>query len=143
MKSAAQMASNWKSAMSSPQTQQKYKDGINNTTVNPMELAASDAATQLYLNNVNAAVASGKRQAKLRAASQAQWKQNAVNIGANALTTGANKAQSKVQSHFDRWAPIYAQASQAAKSIPKDGSIGSAMARVQAAISVMMQAAGK
>lgn len=143
MKTAAQMAGNWTKAMQAPSSRQKYIDGINNTTVNPMQLAATDAATQLYLTNVQASVSSGKRQAKLNAANPQTWKNNAVNIGANALSTGASKAQSKVQAHFDKWAPIYAQMSQAAKAIPKDGTVGSAMARVQAAIQVAMQAAGR
>jgi hypothetical protein len=143
MKTAADMAKNWTNGMQAPQTRQKYTDGINRTTVNPMQLAATPEATQLYLNNVQASVTSGKRQAKLNAANPQTWKANSVNIGANALSTGAQKALPKVQAHFDKWAPIYAQMSQAAKAIPKDGTLGSAMARVQAAIQVAMQAAGR
>lgn len=142
-KTAAQMAAKWGAAMKAPTTRQNYVDGINSTAVNPMEMAASEAATQLYLNKVQQSVASGRRQAALRSASVADWKNNAVNVGANSLSTGATKAANKVQAHFQKWSPIYEQARQAAAAIPKDGTIGGAMAKVQASLQVLMAAAGK
>jgi hypothetical protein len=143
VKNAQQMADNWSQAMMSPTTANKYKQGIQSTTVNPMALAASPQAEQLYLTRVQQAVTSGKRSQKLMSVNPQTWKDNAVNIGSTQLTVGANKAKPKVAAHFQKWAPVYQQAHDAAMAIPKDGSIGSAMARVQAAIQVMMSAAGK
>jgi hypothetical protein len=142
-KTAAQMAAAWVSAMQSPNTAAKYKAGIAATTVNPMQLAASPAAQAKYAANTAAAVSSGRMAAALNAVSMQTWQNNASGVGAMALTSGATKATGKVQAHFNKWAPIYAQAKQAAEAIPNDGSMAAALARVQAAITVMKQAAGK
>lgn len=141
-KTPDQMAAAWKASMQNPQTAQRYKDGINGTSVNPMELAASPDAEQLYLQNIQLAVSSGKRRDKLRAVPLARWKNNAINVGAASLSSGAVKAMDKVSAHFQKWGPIYAQASAAAKALPKGG-MANAMARVQAAMQVMMSAAGR
>lgn len=139
-KSAAQMSDSWTKGMQAPQTRQNYIDGINNTTVNPMAAAATPEAMNLYLTKVQQSVSSGKRQRKLMAANPATWKTNATTVGANSLTTGATKAKTKVDAHFQKWQPIYQQAAAAAAAIPHDGSMGSALQRVQAAMQVMMQA---
>lgn len=141
-KTAAQMASAWTTAMGSANTQQKYKDGINGTTVNPMQLAAAPDAQARYAANTAEAAASGRMAAKLMSVPVQLWKDNATGVGAQRFASGAQKAASKVQRHFQQWAPIYQQASDAAKSLPKGG-VSNALARVQAAITVMMQAAGK
>lgn len=140
-KTAAQMAQNWTNAMANPSTSNNYKAGIQGTTVNPMAAAASPEAQALYAQNTAAAVSSGRMAAALNAVSMSTWQNNAINVGAARLSTGAQKASSKMQSFFNKWAPIYAQASAAAKALPKGG-MANAMARVQAAISVMMNAAG-
>jgi hypothetical protein len=136
----AQMAANWVSGMQSPTAAAKYKAGIARVTVNPMQQAASPAAMQLYLNKVQQSVTSGKRAAALNAVPMSTWQNNSINIGANLLSSGATKATAKMTAHFQKWAPIYQQASDAAKSIPKDGTISSAMARVQASLQVLMGA---
>lgn len=141
-KTPQQMADNWTSAMKAPTTAAKYKQGIQGTTVNPMQAAASPAAQQLYAQNTAAAVASGRMAAKLNAVPMSTWQNNAANIGAQNLVSGAAKGSSKVSSFFQRWAPIFAQASAAAHAIPRDGTINSAMARVQATLSVLMGAKG-
>lgn len=141
-KTPQQMADNWNSAMRNPQTAAKYKAGIQGTTVNPMQQAASPQAQALYLAKVTDAVQSGRMAAKLNAVPMSTWQNNAANIGSQNLTSGAAKGQAKVQNHFQRWAPIYAQASAAAQAVPKDGSINSAIARVTAAIQVLMAAKG-
>jgi len=142
MKSAAQMSANWTKGMQNPTTVQKYKDGINGFQGNPMALAAAPDAEARYLANVQASVSSGKRQQKLNSVPAQRWKDNAVNVGANALATGAVKAKPKVDDHFQRWAPVYNQMSDVVKSMPKGG-MANAMARVQAAIGIAMQAAGR
>lgn len=143
MKTAAQMVANWQKGMQNPATVQKYKDGINGTQVNPMALAASATAQQKYLNNTSSAVSSGRMAAKLNSVPMEFWKSQAVNIGANNLTMGANKGLSKATAFFNRFAAVYQQASDAAKAIPNDGSEAAISARVLAAIRVMKQAAGK
>lgn len=140
MKSAQQMAQNWGNAMSNPQTATKYKQGIAATTVNPMQLAA--AAQQLYLNNVTQAVQSGRYAAKLNAVPQALWSNNAQQFGAANLANGAKKGQPKVDAFFQRWAPIFQQSSAAARAIQKDGTLATAMQKVQANLQVLMGAKG-
>jgi hypothetical protein len=141
MRSAQQMAAKWKAAMASGVASQNYKDGINAYNGNPMAEAATPEAMAKYQNRVNESITSGKRQRKLLAANPATWKQNAVTVGAAALASGATKAASKVEAHFQRFGPAYQQASDAAKAIPHDGSTESALARVRAAIQVMKDAA--
>lgn len=141
-KSAAQMAGNWSSAMQNPATATKYKQGITNTTVNPMAKAATPEAEALYLQRIQQAVASGRRSQKLQSTPVDRWKNNAVNVGAQSLSMGAQKAQDKVAQHFNKWQPIYQQMSDAAKALPKGG-LANAMARVQAAVTIAMQAAGR
>ncbi len=141
-KAASQMAQNWIQAMQNPATANKYKQGITNTTVNPMAKAATPESEALYLSRVQQAVASGRRSQRLQATPVDRWKNNAINVGATQLSSGAQKAQDKVQQHFNKWAPIYGQMSDAANALPKGG-MANALARVQAAISVAMQAAGR
>src|SRR6202022_658633 len=91
VKPADQINKNWVAAMQSATTQNKYKDGISRFQGNPMQIAASDASQQKYLQHVQQSVANGKRAASLLAADPAMWKQNAMNIGAAGLGTGATK----------------------------------------------------
>jgi len=142
MKTPQQMAKNWQLAMANPQTASKYKDGISSFQGNPMALAATPDAEQRFLTGVQLSVTSGKRSQILNAVPVERWRSNAINIGANLLGTGAQRAMSKVEAFFTRWAPIYQQASAAAHALPKGG-LANALARVQAAITVEMQAAGR
>lgn len=142
-KTAAQMAQSWQTAMAAPSTASNYKAGIAGTTVNPMAMAATPAAQALYAQRTAEAVSSGKMANALNATSVQTWKDNSMNVGAQRFTSGAQKASNKVQAHFQKWAPIYAQASAAAAAIPKDGTMATALAKVQAALQVTMAAAGK
>src|SRR5215469_13857945 len=142
MKSAGQMSAAWAAAMGSATSAQKYKDGVNGYSGNPMALAASADAQQRYAANTAAAVASGRMAAKLNSVPVQTWKDNATTVGSQRFATGATKAKAKVDRHFQQWAPIYQQMSDAARSLPKGG-VANALARVQAAITIAMQAAGK
>lgn len=142
VKDPATMAANWKAAMQNPQTAAKYKAGIQAVTENPMAKAASPEAEQLYLNNVQLSVSSGKRSAKLNAVPMSRWQGNAINIGSTLLSSGASKAIDKVTAHFQKWAPIYQQAHTAVQGMPKGGLVN-AMARVQAVVQMFMTAAGR
>jgi hypothetical protein len=141
-KSAADMSSAWTGAMQRPDTAQKYAKGIQGTNVNPMEMAARPEALQLYAQRTSDSVASGRRAAKLMAVPVQRWKDNAAGTGAQRLTSGAVKAKSKVDAHFQKWAPIYQQASDAARALPKGGQ-ANALARVSAALNVLMSAANR
>ena len=141
-KSAAQMSQAYQDAMGSAATAAKYKQGIDNTTVNPMELAATPQAEQLYLDRINEAVASGRRSAKLRSVPKSRWSNNAKNIGAQRLRDGAMKAKAKVDAHFAQWAPIYQNISDTVRSMPKGGRQAS-KDRANKAIDMLMDAAGR
>lgn len=142
VKSPQQSSQNWQQAMSAPATAQKYSAGIDRVTQSPMEQAASAAAMQLYLQRVQDAVTSGRRERALRNADFNVWKTQAKGVGAAGLARGAQKGQGKVQAHFQKWAPIYQQASDAAQSLPKGG-FAAAQARWSASTQVLMSAAGR
>lgn len=133
-------AAKWLAAMQSPTTTQNYVNGVNATTVNPMALAAE--ALPMYLAGVQDAVQSGRMQQRLMATPVSAWKTGATTKGATRLSPGAVAASSKVQAHFQKWSPIYAQISQSVAAMPKGG-LANAMARVQAAYVQLKQAAGK
>lgn len=140
--SAQQIAANWQQAMSSPQTQMRYKQGIANTTVNPMAMAASADAEARYVANVQQSVASGKRSAALNSVNPQTWKDNASNVGASRLATGAQKASQKYIAFANKWQPVYQQVHDAIQAMPKGGA-GNAVARAAKAIQMLMAAAGK
>jgi len=140
-KTAAQAAQKWMSAMQNPQTAQNYVNGINATTVNPMQLAASSEAMDNYQRGVARAIANGKRVRKLNAADVGMWKQNATSVGAQNLKSGAQKGAPKYTKGVQPYESVWAQMRQAARSLPKGG-LQNATNRVNAALAVMMQAAG-
>ena len=139
VKTADQMVTNWKNAMASPATQAAYTAGINATTSNPMALAA--AAADRYAAGTQAAVSSGKFQAKLNAVSVSTWKQNSATKGAPRLATGAAAATPKFQAFAAKYQPVYAAIQSAVATMPKGG-LANAQARANTAIQMLMQAAG-
>lgn len=141
MKTAQQAVANWLKAMSSPTTQQAYKDGINATTVNPMAAAATPQAMDAYLNGVQNSVTSGRRAAALQAADPNVWKQNAVTVGATRLQSGAQKSQNKYANKIAKYAAVWPQMRAASAALPSGG-LANAQAKQNAALAVLMQAAG-
>lgn len=141
MKTAQQASANWQAAMGSTTTRQKYIDGINGTSVNPMALAASPAAMQSYIEGCQRSIDTGKRAQSLNNSSVATWKTNATTIGANNLVTGAKKGMPKYTANIAKYAAVWPQMKQAAAALPKGG-IANAQARANAALAVLMQAAG-
>jgi hypothetical protein len=137
VKTAAQMAANYQAGMSNPQTATKYTQGVQGVTTSPTAAAATDAAMQAYVTGVQTSVQNGKRAASLNAVTLQQWQQACTTKGAQRLQSGAAAAQAKVQAFFTKFAPVYQQASDAAKA-----AVGP-IAKVQAAINVMRTAAGK
>jgi hypothetical protein len=102
MLSAAQIADKWVQRTSA--ATQAYIDGINAVQINPMEMAANNAAG--YLSGVQAAVASGKWQNGLKRVSKAQWQSKCVQLGAQRLASGAQAAKPKMQSFLDQFLPF-------------------------------------
>lgn len=140
-KTAAQAAQKWMSAMQNPQTAQNYINGINATTVNPMQLAASAEAMDNYARGVQRAITNGKRVRKLNSADVGMWKQNATSVGAQNLKSGATKGGPKYTKGVQPYESVWAAMRTAARSLPKGG-LQNATNRVNAALAVMMQAAG-
>lgn len=137
---ASQMAEAWKKGMAGAGG--KYVAGINKVTESPMAKAATPEATQKYLDGVQRSVTSGKRVAALNASPLSTWKQNATTFGASNLSQGAQKGGPKYMAQAQKWAPILAQASQAAAAITGPKSHGTAMQKVAANLQVIMTAAG-
>lgn len=137
---AAAASSSWVSGMSGAGP--RYIAGVNKVTESPMAKAATPQAMQKYLDNVQRSVQSGKRAAALNNSPLATWKANAVGEGANRLAGGARKGKSKVDAHFQKWAPIYSQASQAAEAVPYSPGVEGALAKSRANLQVIMGAAG-
>lgn len=137
---AASLTAAWQRGMAGAGA--AYTEGINNTTVNPMALAATPEAMQKYQDGVARSIASGKRRDALNAANPQTWKANAVQFGAANLANGARKASPKFQAAMQKWGPIYAQASQAAAAVQGPKGMATALAKQQAALQVLMSAAG-
>lgn len=133
-------AAKWLASMQSPTTASNYVNGINGTTVNPMQLAAQ--AKDRYLAGVQAAVNDGRYESRLMATPLSAWKNGATGKGAQRLSSGAAAAAPKMQAHFQKWGPIYANISQTVQQMPKGGA-ANAMARVMMAYQMLKQGAGK
>jgi hypothetical protein len=136
-----------KNGMTSGNATAKYKAKIarlQQAGISPPQLAATPEAMQNYLQKVQESVTSGKRAASLNAPEATQrYFQNALTIGAqNYATTGAQKAANKAAGVAQKWAPIWAQASAAAASVTGPKTMATALAKVQASMQVMKQAAG-
>lgn len=129
-------------ATTSGEARQRYIDGVAAVTESPMAKAASPEAMQLYESRVMESVRSGKRAKKLLEAPLSRWKDNATKKGAERLASGAQAAADKVRAHFQKWAPIYQQVSDAVSSMPKGGR-ANAKARADKAIDMLMDAAGR
>lgn len=137
---AEQAVQRYLAAAASGASRQKYIDGINSTTVNPMAEAAKQE--ELYLRNVTEAVRSGRRAAKLNAVPVERWKQGAIKKGADRLASGAQAAADKVRQHFQTWMPVYQNVSNTVAAMPK-GTTEDSIARAAMAIRMLKQAAGK
>jgi hypothetical protein len=139
-KTAQQAIQAWQAAMASPQTQSNYVAGINAVTSSPMAAAAQQSAK--YLAGIQQAVSSGKWQQALENASFPQWKQNATQTGAQRLASGATKALPKYTAFAQKYSPVWAQMRAASAAVQGSG-MGAATAKWQAAMQVLMSAAGK
>jgi len=119
--------------------QQSYKDGIQGTTENPMQLAAAKA--DVALANYTEAISSGRWANKLANTPVEVWKQNSINA-AGRWASGVQKGTPKVQAHLTKFAPVYEQAKQAARAIQGTGE-SAASEKMLAARRILRAAAGK
>ena len=83
---------------------QEIRDGVQGVTVSPMDKAADQA--EKYRARVNAAVDSGKYQARLRDVSLDEWKRATLEKGIGRIATGAAAAQDDVQDFFNQLFPF-------------------------------------
>lgn len=130
----------WLESMQSGATAQKYKDGINAVTENPMQKAAD--AEALWLERIAESARTGKRRASLAGKGMDLWRGPAISKGAARLADGARTAGPKQLAAAQKWAPIWAQASEAVKNMAK-GTRAAAKERVGRVIDIMMDAAGR
>lgn len=142
VKTAAQAAQNWQTAMTGGTAAAKYKAGVAGYTGNPMAEAATPEAMQRYQDGVMHSVTSGRRQAALNAADPNVWKQNATTTGATNLAQGAKKGLPKYTNAANKLAGVWQQQRAAVSSMPKGG-LANAQARANAALAIMMGAFGK
>lgn len=138
---AQQATTNWVAAMGSTQTRTNYINGIQGFTGNPMQLAATPEAMAAYANGCANSVTSGRRAKGLAQTSATTWQQNAINVGAPRLASGATKAQGKYLAKITPYAALWSQMRAAARALPKGGETN-AVNRFQAAINIIMTAAG-
>lgn len=80
---------------------ESYKQGIQDTKVNPMEKAA--AMDEKYLRKVQESVTSGKRAKGLARVPFSKWKELAASKGAARLGTGAQAAKDKTRAFHAEW----------------------------------------
>lgn len=138
--SAQAITSAWLAGMQGASA--SYSNGVKRVSTSPTQAAATPEAEARYIQNVQAAVSSGKRQAALQRTTLADWQNACLTKGANNLGVGASNAQNKMMAAMSRLVPGYQAAHQAVQGMPKGGD-GNAMARWQAAMNAMRSAIGK
>ena len=135
MLTAQQIADKWASRAGSAST--AYKDGIQQTNVNPMQLAVAQQANMV--SKWNEAISSGRWANRMNSVSPETWKQAAMTKGASNYTTGIQAGKQKFVTAMNYYAQVYASIKDAVRSIPRDGGSGS-IARMTMAMQ-MLQAA--
>lgn len=125
MLDAATAAQRWQSAASTAQT--RYTEGIQNTTVDPLALAAAQASKMLA--GVQLAVTSGRWQRNLQQAA-ATWKQDTI-AKANNYSTGINASGTKYQQGYGAFAQYMQPYQNQINSMPKN-SLADSIARATA-----------
>lgn len=114
-----------------------YKNGIQNTNVNPMQLAVAQQG--VMVSKWNEAISSGRWANRMNSVGVDQWKNAAMTKGAQNYQTGIQAGKQKYLNAINYYAPIYQQIKDAVRQIPRDGGAGS-LARVQLAMQTLQQA---
>lgn len=141
VKTAAQASSAYVNGMAGAGA--KYSAGIDRVQVSPTQLAASDQAMQKYVAGVQASVSSGRRAAALGKVSLDQWKSAAKQKGAARIGTVSDLQKQRQSAAAQAWQGIWQQQSDAAAAVGGGKDIGTAMAKVQAALQIAMANKGK
>lgn len=141
VKSLDQYIKNYQTGMNG--AQQAYKDGIARYNGNPMAAAAAPDAMARYQQGVMDSISSGRRAQALNNADAAAWKANATTFGAPALATGAKKAEAKQRRKMGSAPSLWQAQRDAVAQMPQGHDVGSASARVAAAMTLAKQHFGK
>lgn len=112
-KSLDQVVSKWSNNAAAAQT--AFTDGIQNTTVNPMQLAVANE--QGYLAGVQAAVSSGLWRRKTASVTPEQWKATTVAKAGN-YGNGIAAGRDKYAQSMGTWLPVIQQTAASAKAMP-------------------------
>lgn len=96
-------------------SQQAYVDGVQNTTVDPTQLAIANESG--YLSGVQSAVSTGLWRRKLAAVGKAGWQQATISKAANFANGVANGAD-KYERAMQQWLPVIQQVGAQAKAMP-------------------------
>ena len=133
-KSLAQTVANYTNA--APRAQADWLSGIQNTTVDPTQLAAQagNAAVSNYTN----AWTSGRVQAGLARSGKAGWIKGATDKAQN-YATGIANAGPKYQAAMQTWLPIIDSAAAQVKAMPS-GSLAASQARASAFMAALYNA---
>jgi hypothetical protein len=142
VKSAQAISAAWLASMQGGKAAANYTAGVNAVTQSPTAAAATPAALAAYQEGVALSVSSGRRAAALNAVSLQSWQQVTTTKGAPRLSSGAVAAAPKQAAAMQKWQPVYQQASDAAQAIAKVPGTSN-LGRVDAAVSVLLKAAGK
>lgn len=95
--------------------QQRYTEGIQNTTKDPTALAVAQQAK--LVNNFSQSVTSGRWARNLAKAGKAGWQSAAIAKASN-WGTGIAAGRSKYESAMTTWLPIINQAAAQVQSMP-------------------------
>src|SRR5688500_14600154 len=95
----------------------RYRAGIQNTQVNPMELAAANADG--WLAGVQRAHREQRYPNALRGVTIQDWKNAAIQAGAGRLVDGATKARRKMIAFWQAYRPILESVQQAVRAMPR------------------------
>lgn len=100
-KTASSVAEKWARRISA--STQDVIDGVNNTRVNPAELAI--AKKQKLLANFQASVNDGRWERGLRRTTLQSWQQAMITKGVNRIAQGADAAKPKMQAFMQELLP--------------------------------------
>lgn len=135
---ASQVTDKWVRNLS--QSGEAYKQGVQNVSTSPTELALRQK--DRMVQNLQAAVTSGKYEKGCRKVDLNSWQQAAINKGSSRLTGGAAAARSKVEAFNAAWQPIMQQVKEQVRSMPR-GTEADAIERIKVVMNAGKRFAGK
>lgn len=130
-------AQKWANAMSG--ATQAYKDGINGTEGNPMEMAVAKKDT--LKTRFNQSIDDGTWERSLAGRPKSDWSGPALAVGAARLADGASKGQPKMQAYLTKAAPVIEQIRATVRAMP-NATDADRRARMLANMEMMKQLKG-